>query len=398
MNASVQAKNGRLYIVLGYKADGKWRRKWISTGLSERGNIRRAERMISEIMEKYAWLDVRSDIYPEITVPEFVNYWLAEVKGQVRPSTYEGYEYRSRKIRSYFKGEEIRQLTPQRCQKFADYLLQYGKTDQQTKEKEPLAARTVREIVNILKMACERAVFHKLLSSNPCDNIRVSGKSNREYEQEVVFFTQEELTNFLHYLKDDDDTYKKLVPMAYLCAYYGLRRSELLGLHWEDIDFERHVIHIRRTVTRVAEIHAEEETKTKASRRDLTMIPTTEKLLRQIQAEQEKNRKWHGNSYHDTGAVFTWEDGREYDPNYITRTFKHAFTDYGMPEMTLHKLRHSCASILLDAGWDLKKVQHWLGHEDAQTTLRIYAHYVKHLDNQDAADLAAATAGVDDLF
>ena len=98
------------------------------------------------------------------------------------------------------------------------------------------------------------------------------------------------------------------------------------------------------------------------------------------------------------GYVFTWEDGHLYNPNYISRKFKQAASDFGRPEITLHKLRHTCCSLLINKGWPIKQLQYWLGHDDVQTTLNIYAHYNRKLLNQSTNDLEDISAGTLQLF
>ncbi len=87
-----------------------------------------------------------------------------------------------------------------------------------------------------------------------------------------------------------------------------------------------------------------------------------------------------------------------YDPNYVTRSFVHATRAFGRPEITLHKLRHSCASMLINKGWDVKRLQYWLGHADVQTTMNIYAHFNKERLNANDNDLAQISEAAGDLF
>lgn len=98
------------------------------------------------------------------------------------------------------------------------------------------------------------------------------------------------------------------------------------------------------------------------------------------------------------GYVFTWEDGTPYRPDYISSTFKKAATAFGRPEITLHKLRHTCASLLINKGWDVKRLQYWLGQTDTQTTLNIYAHFDKHRLNAGENDLSQIALAAADLF
>ncbi len=142
-----------------------------------------------------------------------------------------------------------------------------------------------------------------------------------------------------------------------------------------------------------------EDTKTAASLRELTLFPTAVKMLQKIKEEQKTAKQFYGNQYKNTeGYIFTWDDGTRYDPDYISKLFKKAVKKFGKPELSLHKLRHTCGSLLFELGWDLKKVQYWLGHSDAQTTLNIYAHFNKKRLNGAAEDLARISESCDDLW
>ena len=153
------------------------------------------------------------------------------------------------------------------------------------------------------------------------------------------------------------------------------------------------------TVVRVNSIISSDAVKTVESHRELDLFPTALKCLNAIKDRQEDNKNFYKKEYQNKdGYIFCWDDGHSYDPNYITRKFRHAMAAFGRPEITLHKLRHTCASILIDKGWDIKKIQYWLGHEDIQTTLDIYAHYIRHRDNRAGNDMEQASAKVSGLF
>ena len=114
--------------------------------------------------------------------------------------------------------------------------------------------------------------------------------------------------------------------------------------------------------------------------------------------EQASNREFFGNAYHDNDYVFTGEDGRPYDPDYISKLFCKATAAYGRPEITLHKLRHTCASLLINKGWDVKKLPYWLGHSDTSTTLNIYSHFNKERLNEMPDDLEQLSESCAELF
>ncbi len=117
-----------------------------------------------------------------------------------------------------------------------------------------------------------------------------------------------------------------------------------------------------------------------------------------IKKKQLEDKKFFGKEYQESDYVFRWDDGHTYDPDYISKQFKKAMTAFNRPEITLHKLRHTCASILIDRGWDIKKVQYWLGHTDVKTTLKIYAHYIRHKSNLEGNDMEILSSEVCKYF
>jgi integrase len=171
--------------------------------------------------------------------------------------------------------------------------------------------------------------------------------------------------------------YPALLPIAYMVLSYGLRRSEVLGLRWDMIDFKRKIIHISRTITKVDTQLENDLTKTPAGNRECEFLPNTEEMLRLLEStpitHQGGCKSPHG-AADICDYVFRKPDGTPYRLDYISHAFKKIAIAYGRPDLTLHKLRHSCASILHDLGWNVKKAAAWLGHADCSVTLEIYTH------------------------
>ena len=390
------------YVNLLYKdQDGRWKCKQVATHLPEKGNKKRARAMIPALVEKYQYLEASVPANPELsasmTLCDYLEYWLTVVKPTIRTSTYEGYEYRVRSIKRYFEptGMKLREVKPRDVDEFFRYELEKGKISQKDGSLGPLAPRTVREFRNILKLAFTHAIIDGLVKSNPCLDVHVRGRNLSTATDEYLFLSEKEVTELLDFLRS---TRPFLMPIAFFGIYYGLRRSEILGLHWSDIDLKKNCLHIRNTVVRVKTVHEERNTKTDSSCRDLQLFPTAIRCLQKVREKQEQDKRFFKGDYQNTGLVFCWEDGHPYDPNYLTRTFNKATKEFGRPEITLHKLRHTCASLLIDRGWNPKKLQHWLGHADIETTLNVYAHYQRCLDNGDSADLSAMSDPVKHLF
>lgn len=405
-NASGQSY---FYIKLSYKnpITHKWCQKMLSTHLEAKGNKRKAEALKNEALKNYSYLEQIPDEYnanvdPDITLCDYLDNWLTRKKTELERSTYESYEYRSSQIRNYFKvtNPRIKDVTAGMIDKFMNYLLQLGKTNKLTHEKEPLAVRTVRSIKGILLLVFKQAAIDGLITSNPVSLVTVHGKKNRDYQEDMLFLTEPECSDLMNFLAKSEEThFHKLVPICFFGIYYGLRRSEILGLKWDAIDYGKKTIRIQHTVVRVKTTEAKDSTKTVNSFRTLALFPMAEQCLAKIKAEQDVNKLFFGNTYQNKeNYVFTWEDGKPYDPDYISKLFCKATKAYGRPEITLHKLRHTCASLLINKGWDIKKLQYWLGHSDTSTTLNIYSHFNKERLNEMPDDLEELSEQCKDLF
>ena len=176
-------------------------------------------------------------------------------------------------------------------------------------------------------------------------------------------------------------------------AFYGLRRSEAIGLKWDAIDFEQNTITIRHTVTscdldgkRI--LVASDTTKTKSSMRTLPLVPFMRERLLALKEEQQENRRLCGRSYIKDYLEYVCvnEIGDLIKPHYVTESFPKLLKAKGMRQIRYHDLRHSCASLLLANGVPMKQIQEWLGHSDFSTTANIYAHldYSSKLTSADA--------------
>lgn len=369
MTASIHEKKGYLYIVLFYKgSDNEKKRKWVSTGLKERGNKKKAEALIDETIRKYNYLEENSD---STLFVNCITDWLEEKKGTIRQSTWETYSVNvERHILPYFKplGLHIQDVKPRMIKDFYSYLAADGSNYNNGKG---LHSATIRKISSILKMIFSEAVLLEEVSSNPVLNVKVS-KRTEEATFKGKFLTADEAREVLKAFDGHE-----LKPMFYVDLYYGLRRSELLGLKWDAIDFEKNTIEIKHTITQVKTTVAADTTKTEASHRTLYLLPDVRNALLDLKSKQDENRKIFGNAYKDSDYIFTHKDGSLIRPDSATRSFKRVLKAHGIPEMRLHDLRHTTASILYDMGWELKDVQEWLGHADIETTANIYTHISK---------------------
>lgn len=184
------------------------------------------------------------------------------------------------------------------------------------------------------------------------------------------FYNERQIDELLFVVKGDI-----LEGIVLFAVFYGMRRSEILGLKWDAIDFENCTLEIKHTVVKGEKtLHKKDTTKNKSSHRTLPMPNIIIAMLKKIKAKQAQYKLLQPNDYIDEGYVFTREDGRLILPDYVTKHFKDILVKSELPIIRLHDLRHSSASYLLYLGFSMKEIQMWLGHGDIGTTMNLYAH------------------------
>lgn len=163
--------------------------------------------------------------------------------------------------------------------------------------------------------------------------------------------------------------------VVFITINYGLRRSEILGLKWSAVDFDENTIIVNHTaIANVGGVLYDDTTKTKASLRTLPLTDNVKKYLLELKARQENMALLMGDCYHKSEYICCYDDGREIRPDYVTHKFNKILENSDLPKIRFHDLRHSAASLLINAGFNLKEVQEWLGHSDVATTGNIYSH------------------------
>ena len=371
----LREKSGYYYAVLNYTDSlGKRKTKWISTGLTVKGNKKRAEAIL---------MDARRNFNPEepkvmngdILFADYMEKWLDIIKSSVAVPTFASYSTTVKKIVApYFREKEVtlKNLTAKDIQEF--YL----------RELERVSASSVIHYHANIHKALKYAVKIDLIDVNPADKVE-RPKKDRYVGS---FYDADEVNALFNAAKGS----KLELPILF-GAFYGLRRSEAIGLKWDAIDFDRNTITIRHTVTscdldgkRI--LVASDTTKTKSSMRTLPLVQFMRERLLALKEEQEDNRRLCGRSYIKDyiGYVCVNEIGDLIKPHYVTESFPKLLKVNGLRHIRYHDLRHSCASLLLANGVPMKQIQEWLGHSDFSTTANIYAHldYSSKLTSADA--------------
>ena len=362
MTGSLTIKNGKYYAVLNTYEDGRRKKKWINSGLPEKGNKRKAEAFLREKIAEYERME--GLIKTDILFADYVRHWLTHIARKVDEVTMQGYQtLADSHILPYFDQKKVplRSLDHTMIQRYMDEKHECGRLD----GKGGLSPRSLRLHKNIISQTLDLAVQTKLIPANPCQFVELP--QNVRYES--TFYTAAQLQDLFTALQGDE-----LLPLVKITALYGLRRSELLGLQWDSIDFERKTMTIRHTVSKVTEVVAKDKTKNASSRRTFPLTEEAEAIFRRAKELEQQNRAAFGREYQENAYVFKWADGHPYSPDYISHRFNRLLKKHGLPHIRFHELRHSCASLLIDMGFTLKDVQEWLGHSDIKMTANIYAH------------------------
>ena len=357
-------KNGRYYAVLNYRnAGGQRKTKWISLGLPEKGNKRKAEAELARLRAELEPPKEVGDLSSDMLFADYLLEWLEIAKGRLAVATYSSYAAMIKKpIGPYFRQRNLtlRELEARHLQMFYSEMFRKVKPN------------TVIHYHAIIHSALKYAVKTDMLVQNVADKVDRPKKNSFQ----PVFLSVEEMQKMFEALRGT-----KLELPVLVAAFYGFRRGEVLGLKWDAIDFERGTISVIRTVTTITldgkqtEIE-QQSAKTKSSLRTLPLIGSFREYFLQVKEAQELNKQICGNCYNHKydGFVFVDELGERMRANYLTSAFPKFLESHGLRRMRFHDLRHSCASLLLANGVPLKHIQEWLGHSDFTTTANIYAH------------------------
>ena len=363
----LQIKNNRFYMVLSYlDSNGKRKQPWFATGLPVKGNKKRAEAMLMELRQSFVPPVENPEsegLSPDMLLADYMETWLNIIRGSVEVTTFASYtQMVTSKIVPYFRktGITLGGLQAKHIQSF--YLHEL---------KTVSASTVIHEHANLHK-ALKYAVKMDLIPSNPADKVE------RPKQQKYIadYYRLDELERLFEVSKDHP-----LSLLIQMTAFYGLRRSEVLGLKWDAIDFERNTITIRHIVTEMKldgkyQLIEADRAKNKSSLRSLPLVGNFREKLLALKKQQKENRRICGNCY-DTryiGYVFVDAMGKIFKPNRVTTNFHTILERNGLRPIRFHDLRHSCASLLLANDVPMKQIQEWLGHSDISTTANIYSH------------------------
>lgn len=312
----------------------------------------------------------------QYTVGQWMDMWFENcAKVKVRPSSHQTYRgYIDHHIKPYIGDIQLNKLTTLDLQRLYKKLLSGGRVERIEAEKQPkgLSPKTVRNINQVISAALTFAKEQKLIISNPTDGCSLPKLEHREMKT----LTTEQLVSFLREAKESG-----VYEMYYIELATGLRRGELLGLKWEDIDLEQATIRVRRQVARINGEIVEAPLKTKNSYRTVSIGADAVGILKQ---QKEKSHSEY---------VFSSPTGGPISPDSVIQMLHRVLKRAGLPKVRFHDLRHTFATLALQNGVDVKTVSGMLGHYSAGFTLDTYAHVTTQAQRQAANTMSAVLSG-----
>lgn len=344
---------------------GKRRQKWFTARTKKE-----AEALLSEELAKLhrgEWFEASS-----ATFDEYAHRWLDTIKAEREVNTFHNYESALRlHVLPKIGTVQLGKLSPLRIQELYDDLRNDG-----------LGQTRLNQVHRILHSALKQAVYWQLISRNPCDSVAPP----KRVKPKVRFWDRATVNRFLEATKDDD-----FGPYWSVLVSTGLRRAELCGLHWSDIDFDRRILRVSHQVKR--DINGElviGKLKTSAGTRAVPLTSGAVAALKTQRKNQNTRRLELGEHWQDNELVFDHYDGGPWSPSALSAVFHRRVRQHDVPPLRLHDLRHTAASLMLAASLSLFEVSRILGHSSIAITADLYGHLAQDTIDQARQRLDAA--------
>ena len=308
-----------------------------------------------------------------MTVGEWLDIWVEEYLGGVKPATVASYKtIKNIHLKPNLGATKLAALNAHTIQSFYN-----GLTDPQRTEN-PVSVKTVKNVHGVLHKALQQAVENGYIRSNPTDACILP----RTEKKEIKPMDESQIYAFLHAINGH-----RFEAFFITTLFTGMREGEALGLLWNCVDLDKGTILINKQLQLSRSTKGEYvlvPTKNSKSR-SITLAPYVISILRRVRRGQLENKLRYGECWEDSGYVFTDELGCHLKHNTVYKNFKEIVSEMGIPEVRFHDLRHSYAVASIKSGDDIKTVQANLGHATAVFTLDVYGHVTDRMKKDSAA-------------
>jgi integrase len=349
------------------------------TGKRRQGSKTFRTRKEAEI-ELARWLreiDTGTALDPSrMTFGEFLDHWLEEhLRHRLRPSTFNSYRAQVRlHIRPVLGGTPMQKLQPMQIQALYAAKLTGERADGR---ESGLSPKSVRYLHGIIHQALDQALQWQMVTRNIADSVTPP----RTRQPRIQTWDADEVRRFLE--AAEGDTYG---PLWILALGTGMRRGELLGLRWQDLDLAGARLHVRQCLVEIGGVPTLQEPKTASGRRVVALPPSVTDTLRAHRTSQLEQRLAIGSAWQDHDLVIAKDDGSPVTPGNVNRHLNRIARKAGVPRIRFHDLRHTHATLLLRQRVHPKIVSERLGHATIAMTLDTYSHVLPDMQEQAATE------------
>lgn len=297
-----------------------------------------------------------------ITLHEFLKSWIESYKINIAPNTERGYRVNIKHICNILGDKPLQKIIPADIE--AAYM-ELSKT---------LSGTSVLYIHRTLSRALKFAEKQQLIRRNPCDFVETPKKSK---DFEAQFVHPSDVSKYLEAFKDH-----YLYPAVCLAMFCGLRRGEVLGLQWSDIDWRNKIIHVRHNMT--------DEGLTTPKSGEARTVPLSDAMAKVLKEQRQRQQRFMEklwDQYHRSEFVITYDDGSLIKPRALSKNFAAVLKKAGLKPVRFHDLRHTAASLMIHEGVELKTISEILGHSSITITADIYGHIIEEKKKEAAQKL-----------
>lgn len=361
MKGSVRKRGEKWSYYFTYKQDGKYKKK-------EKGGFatkREAQSALREALHLYDKNNIIEE-FNTFTLYDYINHWLeTEGKKTLKSTTLSGYiSVTNKHIKNEIGYIKLNDLSHVILYKFL------------SKKQNELSASRITAIKNVISNTINLAIRAGLLQNNPLLGVKLNPKAyNTERKRDVRALTKEEVNTLLEISKGTNYFLPSL-----LAIQTGLRRGEALALTWNDIDFEKGTLSINKALCNASGENFLTTPKTEASIRTLRMTQDVIAALKEEKQKQEYAKKIHGNYYNNQNLVCCKKDGSALAPKGFTSGFNYLLKTKAPFIVRFHDLRHTHATLMMEAGANVKFIQQRMGHSKISTTLDVYSHMTDKIE------------------
>ena len=372
-NIQNRGNSYRIKVSCGYDTHGKQ----VIQSMTWKPDEKMTEKQIEKELNRQAVLFeeacMKGNVVATIKFEDFARQWFkeyAEIK--LKQRTVEGYHQMEKRIYKAIGHIRLDKLTTRHIQKFILELCDAEREDGRNRNGGRLSTKTIKLYKSMISTICDYAVKMQMISTNPCKNVTIP----KVVTPEKDYYSIEEAQHLMELFNQESEENYKYVCFFILAIYTGFRLGELLGLEWKDVNFETNVITVNRTClySKAKGGLYTETPKTKQSMRSLKVPQGVIDMLKRWYDLQDKQRKKVGSKWIETDRIFTKWNGLTLDRTAPGYYYKRFCERTGIRYVSTHSMRHLNASLLINAGIDVKTVQSCLGHSTATTTLQIYSH------------------------